>query len=130
MDGTRGSAATGCVRRTLAGIGFLPDILADVSSWASGVAAIGSSNADLLVTKTGIRVGIRLPGKATGLPHKVELNSGMATTAETGGETGIVEDDANQQGKGSLVWFRSHQRPFYGPMFFRSQPSEAADKGY
>ena len=111
VDGTRGSAATGRVRHTQADIGFVPGTPAGVSSWASGEAAIGKWTADLPITTTGIGAGIRLPGRATGLPHRIDLVSGMATIAETGRETEIVEVATNESSGGSLVWFRSHERP-------------------
>jgi len=79
VDGTRGSAATGCARRTQACIGLLRGTPPGDSSWASGVAAIATSTVDLTATT----IGPRLPGRATGLPHKVDPDSGTATIAET-----------------------------------------------
>ena len=95
VEGTPGSEAIGCFRRTQAGIGCVRGTPAGVSSWDSGVAAGGTSTVDLPATATGIKAVLRLPGRATGLPHRVALDSGVATIAETGQETGNVEDAAN-----------------------------------
>ena len=114
VDGTFGSEAIGCVRRMLAGIGLHRGTLAGVSSWASGVAAGGTSTADLPATTTGIKAVFRLPGRATGLPHKVDLDSVVATIAETGQETGNAEDAANFLSEWSPVRLRSHGRSFFG----------------
>jgi hypothetical protein len=76
------------------------------------VAAGKTSTVDLPAAATGNKAVYRLPGRATGLPHRVALDSGVATIAETGQETGNVED-ANDSSKGSPVWFRSYGRPSF-----------------
>jgi hypothetical protein len=117
VDGTRGSAATGCVRHTQAGIGSLHGAPAGVSSRASGEEAIGTWTADLPITTAGFRAVIRLSGRATCLPHRVDLDSGMATIAETGRETEKVEAAADESSRGSLVWFPTHERPVTAARF-------------
>ena len=62
---------------------------------------------------TGIKDVFSLPGRAMGLPHKLDLDFGVATIAEIGEETrDNAEDATNDSIKMSPEWFRPPGRLF------------------
>lgn len=64
---------------------------------------------------TGIKDVVRRPGRATRLPHKVDLDSEVATIAEIGQETvDNGEDATNDSTERSSVWFRPRGRTLQG----------------
>ena len=70
------------------------------------MAAGGASTVDLSGTTTGTRDAVRLPGRATEIPHKGDPDSGVAIIAEIGRETvDNAEDAANDSTNGRPCGF-------------------------
>ena len=94
---------------------MLRGIPAGVSSWDSGVAHGGASTVDLSATTTGTRDIVRLPGRATELPHKGDSDSGAAIIADIGQETmDNAEDAANDSAKVARVVSATRATVFLG----------------
>ena len=64
-----------------AAIGMLRATPVGASSWDSGVAGDGTTTVDSLATTTGMKAALRLAGRATGHPRKVDMDSGVAKIA-------------------------------------------------